>query len=87
MIGADPLSETGDHFVIRAAALRRFDHLRRELQVLVASGGIKVVMLEEHGRRQDDIGIARGVGHELLVNACEQVVARKSAPDLLLVRR
>jgi hypothetical protein len=72
--------------VIRAAALGRFDHLRRELQVLVASGGVEIVMLQEHGRGQDDIGIARRLSHELLVNARENVVARKSAANLRLMR-
>ena len=86
MLGADAPSEIGDHLVIRAAPVRRLDHLWRELQVLVAAGGVNIVVFQEHGGWQDDIRIARGVGHELLVNAREEVVARKSAPDLLLIR-
>jgi len=35
------------------------------------------VVLEEHGRRQNDVGVSRGVGHELLVHAHEQVFAAK----------
>ena len=86
MFGADLPSESSDHLVVRPAALGRLEHLRRELQVLVPPGGVKVIMFQEHGRRQDDIGVARGVGHELLVNASEQVIARKPAAYFLLVR-
>ena len=46
---------------------------------------IDVVVLEKHGRRQDDVGHDRGLGHELLVHADEQIVARKAALDPFLV--
>ena len=87
MLGADASSERGDHLVIRAAALGRVDHLGGELQVLMASGGVDVVVLQKHGGGQDDVGVARGVGHELLVDAGEQVIARKAAAHFLLMRR
>ena len=87
MLGAEPLGERRDHIVVGAAALRRLDRLRAELQILVAAGGVEVVVLEEHRRRQHDVGDARGVGHELLVHADEQVLARKAAPHLLLIGR
>src|SRR5580658_816061 len=54
--------------------------------MLVAPGGVNVVVLEEHGGRQDDIGIARGVGHELLVDAHEKVFSRKAAAHFRLMR-
>jgi hypothetical protein len=44
-------------------------------------------VLDEHGRRQDDIGRFRGVGHELLVYADEQIVAGKAALDGVLIGR
>src|SRR5208337_5278741 len=84
VFGADALRDRGDHLVVRAASSRRLDRLRSELEVLMASGRVNVVVLEKHRRRKNNVGIAGGVGHELLMNANEQVVARKAAPDLLL---
>ena len=46
--------------------------------MLIAAAAIDVVMLEEHGGRQDDVGQLRRVGHELLVHAGEEVLAAKS---------
>ena len=87
MLGAEALRQRADHFVVGAAALRRLDRLAAELQILMAAAGVDVVVLEEHRRRQHDIGMARGVGEELLVDAGEQVLARKAAPHLLLIGR
>ena len=87
MFGADASSKRGDHLVIGAAALGRIDRLGGELQVLMASGGVKVVVLQKHRGGQDDVGVARGVGHELLVDAGEQVIARKAATHFLLIWR
>ena len=87
MLGSEPPRERADDVVVRAAFAGRIDRLRRELEVLVGARGIEVVVLEEHRRRQDDVGMARGVGHELLVHADEQIVAGKTAPHRLLVRR
>ncbi len=83
---ADALGERRDHFVIRAAAGRRVDRLGRKLEMLVTPRSVEVVVLEEHGRRQNDVGVARGVGHELLVHADEQVFAGETAPHLFLMR-
>ena len=49
--------------------------------MLVAATLVDVVMLEKHGRRQDDVSHARGLGHKLLVDAGEQVVAREALLD------
>ena len=86
VLGAETLRQRDDHLVVRAAALRRLDDLRRELQVLVAARGVDVVVFEEHRRGQHDVGVARRVGHELLVHAGEQVLAREAVPHLLLMR-
>ena len=48
----------------------------------MGGGLVDVGMLEEHGGRQDDVGHPRRVGHELLVHADEQVVAREAAVHL-----
>ena len=87
MLCANSSGEFGDHLVIGAAAFGRVDHLGGELQVLMAAGGIDVVVLQKHGGRQDDVGVARGVGHELFVDAGEQIFARKAAAHFLLMRR
>ena len=38
-------------------------------------------MLQKGRRGQDDIGHLRGLGHELLVDADEQILAREALPD------
>ena len=86
MFGADASSELSDHLMIGPAALGRVDCLGGELEMLMASGGVKVVVLQKHRGGQDDVGVARGVGHELFVDASEQVIARKSAAHFLLIR-
>ena len=44
----------------------------------MAAGGVDVVVLEKRRRRQHDIGHRRRLGHELLVDADEQIVARET---------
>ena len=87
MLGAEALGERADHLVIGAAFARRLDQLRAEQNVLVAAGLVDVVMLEEHGRRQHDVGHLGRLGHELLMDADEQVLAGKAALDQLLLGR
>ena len=72
---AEPFCETADHLVIGAHALWRFDHLRADHQVRMASREVEIVVFEKHGCRQHDVGEPRRVGQELLVNADEQIVA------------
>ena len=61
--------------------------LRPEQDVLVAAALVDVVVLEEHGRRQHDVGHLRRLGHELLVHADEQVLAREAGLHLALLGR
>ena len=49
-----------------------------QLQIGVGAGGVEIVVLEKCRRRQHDVGHRRGLGHELLVDADEQVVAGKA---------
>ncbi len=56
----------------------RLDQLGAEQDVVVAAAAIEVVVLDEHGGGQDDVGELGRVGHELLVHGDEQVVARES---------
>ena len=74
--------ECRDHLMIVAAFARRLDQLGAEHDVLVAAALIDVVMLEEHGGRQHDVGHPRRLGHELLMDADEQIVAGKALLDL-----
>ena len=53
----------------------------------MAAAHIDVVMLQEGRRRQHDVGVARGVGHELLVHGEEQVVALEALAYLDRFRR
>ena len=84
MFGTEPPGERADHVVIGSAFAGRLDQLRSEQQVLAAAGQIDVVVLDEHGGGQDHVGNLRRVGHELLVHAHEQIVAREAALDRVL---
>jgi hypothetical protein len=64
--------------VVLAALARRLDHRLGHLEEGVAARGIEIVVLQEHGRRQHDVGIGRRLGQELLVHAGEQVLAREA---------
>ena len=51
------------------------------LQVAVAVGLVQVDLLELGRGRQDDVGVVGGVGHELLVDDGEEVVAQQPLDD------
>ena len=87
MLGAEALGQRANHLVIVAAFARRLDQLGAEDEVLVAAAAIDIVVLKKGGRRQHHVRHLRGLGHELLVDADEQIVARKAALDLVLVGR
>ena len=75
MVGSEPPGEVTDHGVVRARLGVRFNDRAGHLKVDVATPLVDVVVLEERRRRQHDIGVTCGVGHELLVDAKEQFVA------------
>ena len=78
---AEPLGETANHLMVRAAlGIGRQDRAA-QLQIGVGAAEIDVVMLEEGCRRQDDVGHCRGFSHELLVDADEEIGTRKAALD------
>ena len=56
MRDAEPLGQFLDDEMVGARPLGRVDQLRPEDDVLVAAAAIDVVMLEEHGGRQHDVG-------------------------------
>ncbi len=82
MHGAEALGQGREHGMIAAAFGKGCEQLAGDLQPRVARGGVQIVMFEEHGRRQDDIGIGRGVGQELLVHDREQILAREAGTHL-----
>ena len=53
----------------------------------MAAAGIDVGMIQEHGRRQDDVSHGRGLGHELLMHDGEQVLAGETLLHQCLMRR
>src|ERR1700733_8840456 len=87
VLGAEPASERANDLMIRAASFRRIDRLWRELEKLMCACGVDVVVLEEHRRREHNVGKTRGISHELLMHADKQILARESLPNFFLVGR
>ena len=78
MLGAEPFGESRNAPRGSSGTRHRAAHRPVHLQEGVGAGGVDVVMFEERRRRQHDVGHRRGLGHELLVHADEQVVAREA---------
>jgi len=57
--------------MVGAAFARRFDDFLADLQKGVAITSIQVIVLNEHGGRQNYIRRGRGLGHKLLMHAHE----------------
>ena len=85
VLGSHAPREIADHFVVAAAFAGRLDELAAEHQVRVATALIDVVMLEEHGGGEHDVGEFRRLGHELLVDAGEEILPRQPLLHLRLV--
>jgi hypothetical protein len=73
--------------VIRPTVAGRVDQLAAELDELVPTAGVDVVMFQKHRRRQHDIGHCCGFGHELLMHDHEQIFAREPLFNSRLVGR
>ena len=80
VLGAEAPGEPAQHVVVGARLAERLDGARAELEMGVAERDIEIVVFEEGRRRQHDIRHARGLGHELLVHADEQILAGKTPP-------
>ena len=86
MIGqAEPNAELAEDLVIRPRFADRGDHRLHELQVIGAVALRDVVVLEERRRRQHDVGVHRGVGHHLLEDDGEQIVALEALAHAILI--
>ncbi len=46
----------------------------------MAAAGVIIIVFDEHGGGQDDIGHLGGFGHELLVDDGEEVLALEALP-------
>src|SRR4029079_9657006 len=86
MLCAHSRGEPADHVVIGSRLAGWLDQFWPELNVLVTSTLVDVVMLEKSRGWQHHVGHARGFREELLVHAYEQIVARETPVDRLLVR-
>ena len=59
----------------------------RQLQVVVPVREVEVGVLQEGGRRQQDVGVVGGVGLELLEHDGEQILAAQAAQHRVLIGR
>ena len=72
---------------IRSRFAWRLNGLLRELHKVVPVRALNVGVLEKRRRRQNVIGVIRGVGEEQVVHHGEQIRPRQAAPHRVLVRR
>jgi hypothetical protein len=61
------------------------DGLIGKLDVVVAVGSLDVLVLQEGGGGQEDVGVVGRVGEELLVDDCEEIGAGEPAQDRGLI--
>ena len=86
MFSTDAARKIAEHIMVGAAFAGCIHEFAAHHDVAVAATLIDVIMLEEHCRGQNDIGIFCRLGHELLVYHGEQVLAGKTLLHLVLVR-
>ncbi len=82
---AEALGQGADEVVVGAGLAGWVDDLAADLDVAVAAGLVDVVVLQEHRRGQDDVGVAGGFGHEVFVHDSEQVVTHEAFADAVAV--
>ena len=87
MLGAYSAGQFTDDLMIAAALTRRIDQLRSQLDELMSTALINVVMFQEHGGWQHNIRQFIRFGHELFMHADEQIIAGKTLLYCILVRR
>ena len=63
-------------------AARLLQAMGSELHVVVTVGALDVLVLEEGGCGEEDVGVVGGVGEELLVDDGEEVVAEQEVAHL-----
>ena len=83
IVEAHLLREQAPHLARRLALAGRVDRLLVVGEVEVAPGPHHVLGLAGHGGRQDDVGVLRRVGDEVLGDDREQVLALQPLDDLV----
>ena len=84
---AEPLEQRAEQLVVTARLADRGRDRRAVEQPHRAVAAADLAVLEERGRRQHDVGEPRGVGHHLVMDHDEQVVARQLVDHDALIRR
>lgn len=79
------LGQGAQQVQVGARLPERLDGLATEQETRMVIGKEDVVLLEGRGRRQDDIGVACGVGQEPFVDHREQVVSHEAPAQPVLV--
>ena len=85
IVEAEPLGQEPEDLGVRHGLAARLDRGLVLRQVVVAPREDHVEMLELCRGREDDVGVLRGVGHELLEHDGEQVLAAQALEHPLLV--
>ncbi len=75
MTGAEAMGESADHVVVRTAFSVGRKDCAADLEIGMGAGSVEIIVLEKGRRRQHDVGHCCSFGHELLVDADEQVIA------------
>ena len=75
LVVAQRRGEQAHHVPVALGLAQRRDGRRVVLQIAVAVGLVQVDLLQLARGGQDDVGLARGVGHEQFVDDGEEVVA------------
>ncbi len=78
VVEAELRRQPAEDLAVRQARPGRLDGRQVERHVVVPVGVVDVEVLRLHRRRQDDVGIQRGVGHPLLEHDREQILAREA---------
>ena len=84
-VDTDAPRELGEHLRIGSRLADRLDDRLDELQCAEPVAVRDVVMLQERRGRQNDVGPVGRVGHHLVENDGEQVIARQPAQHAVLV--
>ena len=72
------MREVAEDFNVRSRFAGRGHHGSRKLQMIMTVREIKIGVLEERRRRQQDVGVIGGVSLELLEHHGEQIVATET---------
>ena len=83
----EPVREQPEDLAVAARLAERRNRGLVERDVVVAPRPHDIEVLELRGGREDDVGVRRRVGHELLAHDGEEVVSTQAGEHLLLVGR